>query len=331
MRIGLRGALGLVLWGLCFGAIDAVSRVQSGVQSLVAALGALAFLFAASYVWGRWWLSAALAAVVGVLSAATLGLSPVGLVATVGFAALVGWWCRIRPNWPPKAWQALLAILLLVGVSIDLSALMGLRHQAVNAHKPFALAVLYLATPPWEWAVVVTLLVQARHLAVFVRDNYRWQPRSGRQILAGLAVGLGMIVVTALILAVESRGLRVHVRPNNPFVYAPGLRRARLLASGLVVLGVVVLAPLAEEALFRGILFGTLSHRWGYAAGTLSSALVFGLAHLDLSLLVPLALTGLVFNELYRRTHSLWPSTVAHATLNAIAVFSALGAAGLMH
>jgi len=42
-------------------------------------------------------------------------------------------------------------------------------------------------------------------------------------------------------------------------------------------------------------------------------------------------LAGFLLNVLYHGSRSLIPSTVAHATLNAVSVASALAAAGVLH
>jgi membrane protease YdiL (CAAX protease family) len=138
-------------------------------------------------------------------------------------------------------------------------------------------------------------------------------------------------VLTALIVNVESEGFHIRVRANNPFVTHPALNHHQWWAAALVAFAVVVLAPLAEEALFRGVLFASLRERWGVFLGSVVSAGVFGLAHLDLTLFIPLGVAGLVLNMLYDKTGSLIPSTVAHATLNTVSVMTALGVGGVIH
>ena len=51
----------------------------------------------------------------------------------------------------------------------------------------------------------------------------------------------------------------------------------------------------------------------------LSSA-VFGLAHLQLDIFVPLLVLGLALAWVYKRTGSLWTSITLHALFNAISV-----------
>jgi membrane protease YdiL (CAAX protease family) len=89
---------------------------------------------------------------------------------------------------------------------------------------------------------------------------------------------------------------------------------------------IVLFAPLAEEGLFRGLLFGGLVNAFGFWPAALVSGAVFGAAHLDLSLWVGLSVAGVWLDWLYWRYRSLWVSTVAHATLNGLSVLLAMTA-----
>lgn len=88
---------------------------------------------------------------------------------------------------------------------------------------------------------------------------------------------------------------------------------------GLLVAGVV--APIAEEIIFRGVLFGQLRRAWGEGAAVIVSALLFAAIHLNAVAFVPLAFVGVVLALLFRRSGSLWGSILAHGIYN-IATFS---------
>ena len=82
----------------------------------------------------------------------------------------------------------------------------------------------------------------------------------------------------------------------------------------LVILG-GLLAPLGEELLFRGVLFGWL-RRWGFVLAAIISAVVFGTAH-GINVVLPAAIVlGLLNAYVYEKSGSIWPSVVAHATNN---------------
>ena len=95
-----------------------------------------------------------------------------------------------------------------------------------------------------------------------------------------------------------------------------------LLGSVIVL---AVLAPIAEELIFRGLLYGWIEGRWGWKPAFAASALTFAMAHFDptflyMILVLPL---GVLFSFLRWRTNSLLPSLVAHMANNAFAVLSA--------
>jgi membrane protease YdiL (CAAX protease family) len=78
----------------------------------------------------------------------------------------------------------------------------------------------------------------------------------------------------------------------------------------------VLLAPLAEELLFRGILYPALK-RAGYRRLALwGTSLLFALIHMNLATFVPLLLFALLLTLLYERTGNLLAPMTAHALFN---------------
>jgi len=81
-----------------------------------------------------------------------------------------------------------------------------------------------------------------------------------------------------------------------------------------------LVTPLTEEIFFRGFVFAGLVPWLGVGRAMVASAVVFSLFHLSVGVLIPVFMTGLLLAWLYHRTGSLWPSIVAHAGQNALAV-----------
>jgi membrane protease YdiL (CAAX protease family) len=80
-----------------------------------------------------------------------------------------------------------------------------------------------------------------------------------------------------------------------------------------------VIAPLAEETLFRGVFFAALTPRMGAVLASLLTSAIFALLHPQLPLgFLGLFTLGLVFNTLYRLRGSLLPNILAHAINNAV-------------
>lgn len=81
---------------------------------------------------------------------------------------------------------------------------------------------------------------------------------------------------------------------------------------------VVFLAPVVEEAVFRGVVFGGLSARFSPVAAALASGFVFAFAHQNAATLIPLWWLGWEFAQIYRKTGRLLASMTAHAFFNAV-------------
>jgi membrane protease YdiL (CAAX protease family) len=84
----------------------------------------------------------------------------------------------------------------------------------------------------------------------------------------------------------------------------------------LLMLGGVLLAPLLEELLFRGILMQRWSHRWGTRTGVIASSALFAVLHGEW---LGHFVFGVAMSLLYLRTRKLWLPVAAHA-LNNLAV-----------
>lgn len=82
-------------------------------------------------------------------------------------------------------------------------------------------------------------------------------------------------------------------------------------------------APLVEELMFRGLLYGWLENRWNSGLAWIVSSLVFAAAHYEPAHIVLVLPLGLLFGWLRRRTDSLLPSLCAHMANNAFAVVAA--------
>jgi hypothetical protein len=86
----------------------------------------------------------------------------------------------------------------------------------------------------------------------------------------------------------------------------------------LMLVVLLVLAPFAEELVFRGILLQRWATKWGLRWGVIASSALFGLLHINNP--VGLTLFGLVMGLLYVQTRSLWVPIACHGLNNLAAV-----------
>jgi membrane protease YdiL (CAAX protease family) len=80
----------------------------------------------------------------------------------------------------------------------------------------------------------------------------------------------------------------------------------------------VLLAPLAEETLFRGILYPAIKFAGFPRLAWLATSLLFAAVHLSVVTFVPLFLLAVLLTFLYERTNNLAASITAHALFNTL-------------
>src|SRR6185369_12981864 len=85
-----------------------------------------------------------------------------------------------------------------------------------------------------------------------------------------------------------------------------------------IYLGVftIVVAPVAEEFLFRGVLFRFAKQKGHRRFAWLGISALFGLIHLDVARFIPLFVLALVLTWLYERTGNLLAPTLTHSLFN---------------
>lgn len=82
----------------------------------------------------------------------------------------------------------------------------------------------------------------------------------------------------------------------------------------------MIVAPIAEEAFFRGVVFNAWYREGGRRAAYIGSSLLFGVIHLNLVAFVPIVLLGLILAWVYERTRNILAPIAVHAVFNGINV-----------
>ena len=135
-----------------------------------------------------------------------------------------------------------------------------------------------------------------------------------KSVLIGVAVQL--LVVPGIYLPLMAAGVDLDV--SGPAVELFG--KVSGLEKIAIAVGVVVIAPIAEELLFRGVLLRGLARPLGDGRAVLASALLFAGTHFQLVQFPGLLAIGLTLAWLARRTAGLASPTWAHAAFNATTV-----------
>jgi membrane protease YdiL (CAAX protease family) len=91
---------------------------------------------------------------------------------------------------------------------------------------------------------------------------------------------------------------------------------------GAVILMAVVVAPVAEEVIFRGYFYGVIRRYGGRIPAILVSSLLFAAIHVHLPSAPGLFLLAVILCLLYERTGSLWGNITMHAAFNASTIIT---------
>jgi membrane protease YdiL (CAAX protease family) len=205
-----------------------------------------------------------------------------------------GAFSRVRSRW--------LVLWALVGGAVAMWVA-SVLNSVVGGDSSSDLAgvLLYLPIAAWVWFVVV------RRNGVDLSVMLRW-PRLGAYwwIVAGLFVvqllfSVGAITLTNLVFPGLTESLE-------------GVGQGSLL---LAVISLVILPPLVEEVVFRGVLLERFAVKWRIGVAIVVSAVAFGILHADP---VGAGVFGAMTALLYLRTGSLWPGILIHFANNLLAL-----------
>ena len=193
-----------------------------------------------------------------------------------------------------------------------------------GSDRPFARVALGVAT---NAAFLPVLLLARRRLlepsGVPFAEGLGLMPAAGgmrRLLFVFLAVlSLGQLGGVAIDLAGRRVGLTAHWTEwfDRDLAWGPPL------VVGLTILDTVVLTPVFEEIVFRGLVFATLRRRFGVPGAALLSAGIFAIAHgYGVLGFAAVFWSGLLWAWAYERTGSLLPSIASHAADNLMASLS---------
>lgn len=186
-----------------------------------------------------------------------------------------------------------------------------LRSDALRQGLSYPVLYLSMAATP---LLILTLML--RGLGASPPGGwlqFRWLPPLG-------AVRLGLIGLLTVLPLVSLTGWVVERILPSPSGSNPMLKLVLESQDGLALacfaLTALVLAPLFEEVIFRGVLFPVLARDLGIVSGLILSSAAFALAHLSISETPSLFVLGLGLACLRQRSGRLAASVCMHALWN---------------
>jgi membrane protease YdiL (CAAX protease family) len=243
------------------------------------------------------------------------------LALTIGaFGLLTGALVMLGRPWPIERIGRNFLILLACfygGLSLTWGS-MRCQPPPAAGLAPSALDVL-IAVLGFHGAALILVHRYLREHQVRWAEAFGFKLQRPRSLLLGIAVaflflplGWGLQAGSALILdqlhvpAQEQQAVQV-LRGTGSWV-------GRLLLG----VGAILIAPAAEEILFRGILYPAIKQRGFPRLAWWGTALFFGAIHCNLATFVPLTFLALALTWLYEKTNNLLAPIAAHTLFNAL-------------
>ena len=157
-------------------------------------------------------------------------------------------------------------------------------------------------------------LIGSAYLFGLRRLNLSWKavglrPAARSWLVLGVLFGLLAIPLAGLI------ATAVHTQLE--FIAPEGFSWIGMI--GMFVMGGLV-APLAEEIFFRGVLYSWLRNTLGVKPGILISGILFGAVHGEISIAVATGVMGIALAWIYEQSESLWPAVIIHAINNGVKI-----------
>jgi len=159
-----------------------------------------------------------------------------------------------------------------------------------------------------------------RWRTAFSRRNARWLEDSAFGLVAYLAM-LPVLLFYVLLYHVFLQWTGYETKPQEMLQWFAGQDRGTWQAMYLVALA-VVLAPVAEELFFRGLILPAMARRMGIGAAVTVSSALFALLHMHVPSLVPLFIFSIALSLAYIHTRSIITPIVMHALFNAISLLA---------
>ncbi|MFW6023697.1 MAG: CPBP family intramembrane glutamic endopeptidase, partial [Myxococcota bacterium] len=226
---------------------------------------------------------------------------------------------------PVMPWWGALAIAAVLAVSLQAVLAVAAGVQAVSHGIAFGEGYRLAAFDPLNLA-----LAQAAGCACAVWVGLRWREEGTLRTRLGIAPCPQSVVALALVagLAVQFPLAEVQnlTREVWPLPVEQQLRMRHLLTPDgpwnalAIVFALVVVAPVGEELVFRGVMLPGLERRYGIPVALVASALLFGVAHPELGMGLTAAIAGLLLGAVALRTGSVLPTIAMHAGINSVPV-----------
>jgi hypothetical protein len=178
-------------------------------------------------------------------------------------------------------------------------------------------------------AILVSIIVwfQVNHRVyrspVWLADTFGFnRNNTGRCLMLGLVTGLGLVLISMVLALLTSQLIQAfgdQVEPQKlvTLIAEESAKKENIPTLIFFVVMAVVVAPIAEEILFRGILYPAIKQIGYPRLAAIGTAFLFALFHVNLLTFASLTVVALGLIALYEFTDNLLAPITAHAVFNA--------------
>lgn len=235
---------------------------------------------------------------------------------------------NIEKNIKYPSWVDLLAILgiflFVQFITMGIFVVTGLSELATSDMSALQGEALSIAEHNQGKAVLIYSLI-AQPLMLMLTIIYRKARGGARSVIRTSMNGFnptmllwGVVMLLSLVVVMEPLMLLL---PESPMPKGRGI---------YMILSLVVVAPVFEELLCRGVILEGLRHRWGAWRACVISAILFGVMHFEPQPSVNALVMGFLLGYIYLKTRSIFAPMILHSINNLFAyLFLILGISNL--
>jgi membrane protease YdiL (CAAX protease family) len=221
----------------------------------------------------------------------------------------------------PRPWklEAVLRLTLGVFMCLFVGTLLSLLVRGAGGDKsPVTVRQIVVAAISFQGAAIVLVWRFVREHGMSWAEAFGLHQASARAVALGSLVICGFLPLGSLLQRGSLEVLRkLEIEPVAQTA-VEALRNAGqgpgLLAFALIT---VVVAPLGEELLFRGVLYPAIKRAGFPGLALWGTSILFAAIHFNLASFLPLLLLALVLVWLYEQTDNLLAPIAAHVLFNA--------------
>jgi membrane protease YdiL (CAAX protease family) len=223
---------------------------------------------------------------------------------------------------PLKPWkpEAVLQLVLGVFICVSVGALLTALTRGVTGAGPgLTLGRVVAGVASFQGAALVLVWRFVREHGMDWNEAFGVACRPLRAILLGALVAALFFPAGRLLqlLSLELM-IRLHLDPSTQS--AVEALRAAGRGPGLMLFAAlaVVIVPLAEELVFRGVLYPAIKGAGFPRTALWSTSILFAVIHFNLAIFLPLLALALALTWLYEKTANLLATIAAHGAFNAL-------------